>query len=265
MNIEPTSVNILGNLIGALTREDIMIVDLTHVLSSDFPVIVLPDEFAQCEPFKKETVSKYNSKGPAWYWNKITMNEHTGTHFDAPIHWITGKDIPNNSVDKIPLKNFIGPAVVLDFSKECTANDDFILTREHIIKWEAIYGPVPKNHWILFRTGWNVHVGTERYLNLREDGQHSPGPDASAMEYLVIDRDCIGMGVETIGTDAGQASNFDPPLPAHSILHGNGRFGLQCLANLDKLPIFGSVIIAAPLKIEEGSGSPLRVMALVQK
>ena len=85
------------------------------------------------------------------------------------------------------------------------------------------------------------------------------------MEFLVRERDCIGLAVETVGTDAGQAFHFNPPLPAHSILHGNGRYGLQCLTNLDKLPTFGALIVACPLKIEGGSGSPLRVIALVER
>ena len=100
---------------------------------------------------------------------------------------------------------------------------------------------------------------------MRDDGAHTPGPDPTAIEFLVHERDCKGFGVETIGTDAGQGHVFEPPYPAHNILHGNGRYGLQCLTNLDKLPTFGSVIIASPLKIEEGSGSPLRVIAMVAK
>ena len=84
-----------------------------------------------------------------------------------------------------------------------------------------------------------------------------------AMRFLVHERDCVGLGVETVGTDAGQAAHFEEPLPAHSVLHGNGRFGLQCLTSLDRLPVRGAVIVAAPLKILGGSGSPLRVIALV--
>ncbi len=90
----------------------------------------------------------------------------------------------------------------------------------------------------------------------------SMDPMEGAMEFLVHDRDCFGLAVETVGTDAGQGSTFDPPLPAHAILHGNGRYGLQCLRNLDQLPVRGAVIVAAPLKIQGGSGSPLRVFAI---
>lgn len=253
----------LTELAKAISNESIKIVDLTNTLSPDFPVIILPPEFGQCEQFKMETLSRYDGNGPAWYWNNISMNEHTGTHFDAPAHWVTGKNIPNNTVETIPVKDFVAPAVVINISEEAKINPDFLLTKEYLVEWEKIHGKIPPKNWIALRTDWYKLVGTEKYLNMHEDGAHSPGPDKSAIEFLVFERDCLGLAVETIGTDAGQAFDFDPPLPAHSILHGNGRYGLQCLKNLDKLPTFGSIIIANPLKIEQGSGSPLRVLALV--
>lgn len=257
--LDPT----LSGLIAGIATQRIRTVDLTNILSPDFPVIVLPAEFGQCEPFRMETVSRYDGNGPAWYWNNISMNEHTGTHFDAPAHWITGRDVPNGTVDAISPDDFIHPAVVIDISREAAADEDFIVTRAFLEAWEASHGPIPPRHWILLRSDWSKRVGTLSYLNLKDDGAHSPGPDAGAMRFLVQERGCVGLGVETVGTDAGQAAHFAEPLPAHSILHGNGRFGLQCLTNLDQLPAFGSVIVAMPLKIKGGSGSPLRVMALV--
>ncbi|MDG5493861.1 cyclase family protein [Niveispirillum sp. BGYR6] len=257
--LDPT----LAGLIAGIATQRIRTVDLTNILSPDFPVIVLPAEFGQCEPFRMETVSRYDGNGPAWYWNNISMNEHTGTHFDAPAHWITGRDVPNGTVDAVSPADFIHPAVVIDISNEAAADEDFIVTRAFLEAWEASHGPIPPRHWILLRSDWSKRVGTLSYLNLKDDGAHSPGPDAGAMRFLVQERDCVGLGVETVGTDAGQAAHFNEPLPAHSILHGNGRFGLQCLTNLDQLPAFGSVIVAMPLKIKGGSGSPLRVMALV--
>ncbi|WP_245978741.1 cyclase family protein [Aurantiacibacter xanthus] len=253
----------LAGMVAELASGAIRVVDLTNVLSSDFPVIVLPSEYGQCEPFRMETVSRYDGNGPAWYWNNISMNEHTGTHFDAPAHWVTGRDIANGTVDAIPPEDFIHPAVVIDIAEEAAADEDFIVTRAFLEEWEAQNGRIEPRHWILLRSNWAKRVGTLSYLNLKDDGAHSPGPDAGAMRFLVNERDCIGLGVETVGTDAGQASLFDEPLPAHSILHGNGRYGLQCLTNLDELPTRGAVIVASPLKIKGGSGSPLRVIAMV--
>lgn len=255
----------LTALAKALTTGGVECIDLTNTLSPDFPVIVLPAEFGQCAPFRMEEVSRYDDNGPAWYWNNFSMNEHTGTHFDAPAHWVTGKDLPSNTVDAVPVQDFVAPVVVIDISDEAGADEDFVLTRGFLENWEAKYGTIPDQHWIALRTDWHKRVGTPEYLNLKDDGAHSPGPDGGAMEFLVHERNCIGLAVETVGTDAGQAFHFNPPLPAHSILHGNGRYGLQCLTNLDKLPTFGALIVACPLKIEGGSGSPLRVIALVEK
>lgn len=259
------STPVLADLAEALASGEVTCIDLTHTLTPDFPVIVLPAELGQCAPFRIEQVSRYDDNGPAWYWNNISMNEHTGTHFDAPAHWVTGKDLASNTVDAIPAQDFVAPAVVIDISAEAGEDEDFILTHAFLDDWEKRHGAIPPRHWIALRTDWSKKVGTAGYLNMKEDGAHSPGPDAGAMNFLVHERGCIGLAVETVGTDAGQAAHLDPPFPAHSILHGNGRLGLQCLANLDKLPTFGAIIIACPLKIQGGSGSPLRVVALVDR
>lgn len=175
---------------------------------------------------------------------------------------MTGKDLPNNSVDTIDPAHFVGPAVVIDASAEAAADADFILTADFLRAWEASHGRIPARSWVLLRTDWSKRQG-DAYTNRREDGPHTPGPDPDAVRFLVEERDIIGFGVETIGTDAGQAHTMTPPYPAHTLLHGAGRYGLQCLANLDRLPPTGAVIVAAPLKIRGGSGSPLRVLAFV--
>lgn len=255
---------ILNQLATALASGTVEVIDLTHTLSPDFPVMVLPPEFGQCAPFRIEEVSAYDHRGPAWRWSNISMSEHTGTHFDAPSHWITGRDLPHGTTDAIPPADFIGPACVIDFSAEATADEDALLEPSHIEAWEARHGRIQAGSWVLLRTDWSHRRGAA-YINLREDGAHSPGPSPAAMRLLVEDRGIRGFGTETIGTDAGQAGHFDPPYPAHRTLHGAGRYGLQCLAGLDRLPPTGAVILAAPLKIQNGSGSPLRVLALIER
>jgi len=240
----------------------IKVVDLTQTLSPEFPTIALPPEFGQCAPFRLEEISRYDAKGPAWYWNNFSCGEHTGTHFDAPIHWVSGKDLPNNTTDTIPAQNFIAPACVIDCSREAGENADFILTVAVIEAWEAKHGKIPAGTWVFLRTDWSKRSGAA-YANLKQDGAHTPGPDPDAVRFLVEQRDVLGFGVETIGTDAGQAHSFTPPYPAHFYMHGKGRYGLQCLANLDKLPPTGALIVSPPLKIKGGSGSPLRVLALI--
>lgn len=256
------SAALLSQFVQAVTSGSIRAIDLTQLLSEDTPILVLPEPFGQTAAFSRQEISRYDERGVAWYWNNFTVGEHTGTHFDAPIHWVTGKDLPDNTVDKIAPRHFIAPAVVIDCSAECAANSDFVLTREVIEAWEAKHGRIAARSWILFRTDWSKRQGNA-YTNRREDGAHTPGPDPQACRFLIEERDAHGFGVETIGTDAGQAHLMNPPYPAHTLFHGAGRYGLQCLQNLDLLPPKGTVIISAPLRIEGGSGSPLRVIALV--
>ena len=113
------------------------------------------------------------------------------------------------------------------------------------------------------RTDWSKRTDPVEYQNFDEEGQHTPGPGPEAVRYLVEQRDVLGFGSESIGTDAGQGAHLNPPYPCHYFMHGAGKYGLQCLTNLDLLPPTGAVIFAAPLKIKDGSGSPLRVVALV--
>ena len=242
----------------------IRVIDLTQTLSPDFPQIVMPPEMGQCAPFRIEEISRYDARGPGWYWNNFSCGEHTGTHFDAPIHWISGKDLPNNSVDTVPTERFIAPACVIDCSKESAENPDFLLTIDFVKKWEAKHGRIAAGSWVLMRTDWSKRTDPVAYQNFDETGQHTPGPDSECVPFLVNERNVCGFGTEAIGTDAGLAQYLRPPYPCHYFMHGNNRYGLQCLTNLDLLPPTGAVILAAPLKIKDGSGSPLRVLALVQ-
>jgi kynurenine formamidase len=219
--------------------------------------------FASSPGVTIDVISRYDETGPAWYWNALAFGEHTGTHFDAPVHWITGKDLPESACDTIPARRLVGPAAVIDVTAEVDANPDLLLTPDHITRWESAHGPIPRGSWVLMRTGWSRrHTGAE-FLNVGPDGPHSPGFDARASRLLAHERDVLGVGVETIGTDAGQAATFDPPFPNHAIMHGAGKFGLASLCHLERLPATGAIVIAAPLKIVGGSGSPARVIALV--
>jgi kynurenine formamidase len=253
----------LQQLADDLKAGRIIVVDLTQPLEPATPVIGLPPMFASSPPFSKEVISRYDERGPAWYWNTVHLGEHTGTHFDAPIHWVTGKGLPGNACDTIPAERFIGPAAVIDVTADVARNPDFLLMPEHITAWETRHGRIPAASWVLLRTGWSDRRDPKEFLNVGKDGPHSPGFHKSASEFLAHERDVLGVGVETVGTDAGQAGMFDPPFPNHTIMHGAGKFGLTSLCNLDRLPPTGAVVMAAPLKIVDGSGSPVRVLALV--
>ena len=254
--------DVLTRLVDELNAGTVRVVDLTIPLGPETVVIDLPPMFAPSKGVMIDQISRYDDDGPGWYWNNLTLGEHTGTHFDAPIHWVTGKDVPDGTTDTIPPGKFVGPACVIDVEAEVEADPDFLLTTEGLEAWEAEHGRVPEGAWVFLHTGWSRREGKEAFLNVAEDGPHSPGFHQETSALLAHDRAVLGVGVETVGTDAGQAGGFDPPFPNHGIMHGAGRFGLASLCNLDQLPPTGAVVIAAPLKIVDGSGSPLRVIAL---
>jgi kynurenine formamidase len=255
---------VLDALIAALRSTTIEIVDLTARLNSGTPVLQLPEPFGNTVPFALQEISRYDERGPAWYWNDITTGEHTGTHFDAPVHWATGRD--GEDVSQVPVTKLIAPAAVLDFSAQAAADPDVLLESDPVRKWEADHGPLPDGGWLLYRTGWDARSSSqEDFLNANETGPHTPGISVECAQWLAAEAPVIGLGVETVGTDAGTAHSFDPPFPCHSSLLGAGKYGLTQLQNLAALPATGAVVIAGPLPITGGSGSPCRALALVER
>lgn len=254
----------LAELLTGIRGRQIRVVDLTQTLRPEAPIIPLPPEFGQTWPFELHEISNYDDRGPGWYWNNFKTGEHTGTHFDAPIHWITGREYPNNATDSIPPEHFIAPACVIDCVAMTEKDPDFLLSPDHIRKWEEAHGRIPEGAWVLMRTDWSLkRTDPGEYLNLGADGAHSPGPHPETVPFLVNERKVLGFGNETVGTDAGQSFTFEPPFPCHAGMHGANKYGLAGLTNLDQLPATGAVVFAAPLKIIKGSGSPCRVIALV--
>lgn len=258
--------NSLTNMAEALLTGKVKVIDLTATLGPETPLIKLPPSVGLNTPnVEIHTISHYDDNGPYWAWNWLKLGEHSGTHFDAPQHWITGKDYKDGATDTIAPKNFVAPVNVIDCSKQVKKNPDFLLTVEHVKAWEAVHGKIQKGTWVVMRTDWYKRNGDEAaFLNVDANGPHSPGPTAETIQYL-IKCGVIGWGSETVGTDAGSAGGMNPPFPAHNLMHKANRYGLASLCNLDKLPPKGAVIIAAPLKIKNGTGSPLRVLALVGK
>jgi kynurenine formamidase len=255
--------SLLDQLISAIRSASIEVIDLTARLEPATPIIQLPAPFGNTVAFSLQEISRYDERGPAWYWNNITTGEHTGTHFDAPVHWVTGRD--GQDVSDVPVTSLIAPAVVLDFTEQAAADPDFLLEPEHIRKWEADHEPLPEGGWLLYRTGWDARSGSqEEFLNASETGPHTPGVSIECARFLA-ESPLIGLGVETVGTDAGAAHSFDPPFPCHASLLGAGKYGLTQLQNLASLPATGAVVVAGPLPITGGSGSPARVLALVER
>ncbi|WP_158972082.1 cyclase family protein [Chachezhania sediminis] len=259
-----TPTETLATLATGLLDGTVKIVDCTAPLGPDTPLLKLPPELADDTPkIEIHKISEYGDRGPFWAWNWLKLGEHSGTHYDAPHHWITGKDYPDGSTDTIDPQNFVAPANVIDCSAEAAENPDFLLTADGVKAWEAEHGEIKEGEWVLMRTDWDQYNGSEEaFLNADETGPHTPGPSVDCIEYL-MSKKALGWGTQCIGTDAGAAGGFEPPFPAHNLLHLNNRYGLASLTNLDKLPPKGAILITAPLKIVKGTGSPIRALALV--
>jgi kynurenine formamidase len=253
----------LSALVSALASGDVEVVDLTAPLSAATPILALPAEFGQTAAFELEEISRYDERGPAWYWNNFRSGEHTGTHFDAPNHWVSGND--KDDVASVPASRLVGPAAVLDFSAQAADDPDFLLEVDHVRAWESEHGPLPAGGWLLYRTGWDARTTQQDMLNADENGSHTPGMSAECARWVAEESPVVGLGVETVGTDAGAAPTFDPMFPCHSFLMGNDKYGLTQLQNLARLPPTGAVVVAGPLPIVTGSGAPARVLALVER
>jgi kynurenine formamidase len=261
-----TAGNALGQVAELLMSGGVEVVDLTAPLGPNTPLLKLPPELAKDTPkIEIHRISEYDQDGPFWAWNWLKVGEHSGTHFDAPHHWITGKDYADGYTDTIPVKNFVAPVNVIDCSKQSAENNDFLLTAEGVKAWEAEHGDIKPGEWVVMRSDWDKRNEDENaFLNADENGPHSPGPSVDCIEYI-LEKGAIGWGTQCIGTDAGAAGGFEPPFPAHNLLHKNNKYGLASLVNLDKLPPKGAILIVAPLKIVQGTGSPVRALALVSK
>ena len=251
-------------MLAGLASGSVEIVDLTQPLSESTPMIQLPPPFANTPGLTRTEISRYDDRGPAWAWYTLTIGEHVGTHVDAPIHWVTGKD--GADVASVPPEMLIGPACVIDKTAETEADGGYLLTVADLEAWEAENGQFPDRAWVLLRTGWGSRAQDQAaFLNVGENGPVTPGPDVEAARWLATERGISGFGCETVGIDAGAAGGMDPPFPLHNLLLGAGRLGLTQLANLERLPITGALVVVAPLRLVGGTGSPSRAYAFVPR
>jgi kynurenine formamidase len=192
--------------------------------------------------------------------NSLCMPEHGGTHMDAPKHF--AKD--GKTVDQIPVRQLIAPAVVIDVSAKATANPDYRLSMEDVRSWEKQHGSIPPGAIVLLRTGWGKRwPDRKQYLGDDTPGDasklHFPSYGKDSAEYLVSQRHVGALGLDTASIDYGPSKDFI----VHRIASAAGVPGLENLANLDQVPTVGAWVIALPMKIGGGSGGPLRVVALL--
>jgi kynurenine formamidase len=252
------------DLLAALADGAVEVVDLTQPLSENTPVLVLPEPFANTPHLSRRRLSRFDDDGPAWAWDVLELGEHTGTHLDAPTHWITGRD--GHDVASIPPEQLVGPAVVIDQTAQVTEDPGTLLTVADLEAFEAEHGVFPRGSWLFLRTGWSCRANDEEaFLNAGPDGPVTPGPDADAARWIAQHPSIVGFGVETVGIDAGAAGGFEPGFPVHHYVLGAGRYGLTQLANLDALPATGALVVVAPLRLVGGTGSPSRVLAFVPR
>jgi kynurenine formamidase len=229
------------------------LIDLGHALNSRNPYWPGPGY----QPFKFEifaTIEKDHVLS-----GRMALAEHTGTHLDAPNHFVAGQI----SVDKIPLQQLFGPAVVVDLRQQAAGNPDYQLSPADISNFEQVHGRIPDNAIVFMYTGWDERWDDyEKYKNAdAKKVLHFPGFSTDAVKLLVDQRNIGGIGIDTLSVDFGMSTDF----MVHHIAHGKGKFHLENVANLGAIPATGAFVIVAPMKIENGTGGPARIFALVRK
>jgi len=227
------------------------VVDLSYPISDK--MVSWPGDAKAFEAKINATVEK-----EGYFTRSFWMLEHYGTHMDAPAHFPPG----TTTVDKIAPEKFFGPAVVLDLRKESERDPDYQVSAKDVSAWEQKHGPIPAGAIVLLRTGWSARwPDVARYRNQDANGKmHFPGFSAQAAKVL-LDRKISGLGCDTLSIDPGNSPDF----PVHHLLLGAGVYQLENLADFSALPEAGAFVIAAPIKLEGGSGGAVRVFALVGK
>lgn len=230
-------------------------VDLTYPYSAESVF------WPTAEGFRLEEVA-YGETDGGWFYSSynFSASEHGGTHFDAPIHFARDRD----TNDQVPLSRFIGAAAVVDVSGKATP--DYLVSVADLQEWESRHGPLPDGVILLLRTGWGERwPDPSRYLGTDMTGPdavphlHFPGLDPEAARWLVKNRNIASLGIDTPSIDYGQSTTFQ----THQILYGENLAGFENVANLELLPEWGAYVVALPMKIQGGSGGPLRMVAFI--
>jgi kynurenine formamidase len=236
-------------------RDDtVKVVDLTHAIDEHSPY--WPAK-APGTPFRTSIAATYRHDG--FFARNLEMPEHFGTHMDAPVHF----DPKGENIDQIPLEKFLSPAVVIDVSAAVKSNGDYRVRALDVEKWIKLHGPIPQGALVLFRTGWDRRWPSQaKFMNADSEGVlHFPGLALAAARYLLDQAHPVGIGIDTASIDYGASKDF----PVHHWTLSAGLYHLENVANLGQLPPKGFFVIALPLKLRGGSGSPARVLALIPR
>lgn len=231
----------------AEAAEPASVIDLTHELHEDFPTFFGQQQFWREQKFKYAE-HKFNLF-------ELRVNEHTGTHIDAPLHF----SADGASVAEIPVENLVVPLVVVDLREKADKDPDAQLTPDDLKAWVAKNGDIPERAAVALLSGWDRHAATDRFRNADADGKlHFPGFHAEAAHYLLENTQAAGIAVDTLSLDHGPSPDF----ATHYAWLAAGKWGLEGLTNLDKLPASGATLVVGAPKVRGGTGGPARVFAL---
>ena len=235
------------------------IIDLSYAYDADTIFWPTAEGFRLEKDFEGMT-----DKGYYYAANKFSTAEHGGTHIDSPVHFAEGR----HTVDQIPLEQLIGEAVIIDVSRQCLANPDYQVGSADFLEWEKANGQIPKDAIVLIRTGYGLYwPDRKKYMGTDERGAeavaklHFPGLSPEAARWLTLNRSIKAIGLDTPSIDYGQSTLFE----SHRALFEKNIPAFENLANLDKLPVKNFIIIALPMKIRNGSGGPLRIIAILKE
>ena len=222
-------------------------VDLTHALMEDFPT------FFGKPQLEMERTAEFSKDG----FNMFTWHlaEHTGTHLDAPLHF----SADGASADELTMEQLVVPLVVVDVKEQAAADADYQVSVEDLKAFEAANGALPEGGCVAMDSGWGAYVAEEKFRNADADGaMHFPGFSKEACLYM-MEKGVVGIAVDTLSLDHGASKSFD----THYTWLPSGRWGIECLANLDEVPATGATIVVGAPKIRGATGGPSRVLALV--
>lgn len=224
------------------------VVDLTHTLHAGFPTFSGRSTFS-LDQFLAYDEDGYNSA-------RWALDEHTGTHMDAPIHFAREAQ----TAAEVPVERLVVPLVVVDIRAKADADADAQVTPDDLAAFEAEHGPIPEGACVAMNAGWAQKVSGAGFRNADGEGvMHFPGFHIEAAQFLMDEREVVGMAVDTLSLDYGRSADF----AVHFAWLPSNRWGMECVANLDQLPPTGATIVAGGPKVEGATGGPSRLIALV--
>jgi len=223
------------------------VIDMTHTLDADLPTYFgVPG---------LEMEQKFNFAEHNFNLFHLSVNEHTGTHIDAPLHF----SADGKSVDEIPVENLIAPLCVIDIAARAADDADTQVTPDDVKAWIAANGEIPANACVAMHSGWAAHVKSDKFRGFKDEAQHYPGFHVEAAKMLMEETGATSIGVDTLSLDHGLSADF----ATHYAWLPSGRFGIENLVNLDKVPAAGATLVVGAPKHRGGTGGPARIFAMV--